>query len=119
MLTQNFLKVKRRVETWLLDSLNINSIVIQSSKCENFALGATSESSGGSRRLAKINKAPSPSSGSTSSTGSSGGKDKLKKVQNCPKLCLYCFFRVFISAQLFSVFLICRNRNGVKDYSNK
>lgn len=40
--------------------------------------GATSESSGGSRRLAKINKAPSPSSGSSSSTGSSG-KDKLKK----------------------------------------
>lgn len=38
------------------------------------------ESSGGSRRLAKINKAPSPSSGSTSSTGSSGGKDKIKKV---------------------------------------
>ena len=38
------------------------------------------ESSGGSRRLAKINKAPSPSSGSTSSTGSSGGKDKVKKV---------------------------------------
>ena len=39
-----------------------------------------SESSGGSRRLAKLNKAPSPSSGSTSSTGSSGGKEKLKKV---------------------------------------
>ena len=43
-------------------------------------IGATSESSGGSRRLAKMNKAPSPSSGSSSSTGSSGGKDKIKKV---------------------------------------
>lgn len=42
--------------------------------------GVSCESSGGSRRLAKINKAPSPSSGSTSSTGSSGGKDKVKKV---------------------------------------
>ena len=30
--------------------------------------------------MAKMNKAPSPSSGSSSSTGSSGGKDKLKKV---------------------------------------
>lgn len=83
MLTKNFPKVNQCVETWLLDcvqTLNINSIVSQASKCENYGLGATSESSGGSRRLAKINKAPSPSSGSTSSTGSSGGKDKLKKV---------------------------------------
>ena len=48
--------------------------------CGNLFLGASSESSGGGRRLAKINKVPSPSSGSTSSTGSSGGKEKLKKV---------------------------------------
>lgn len=73
-------------------------------KCENFDVGATSESSGGSRRLTKINKAPSPSSGSTSSTGSSGGKDKLKKVSNSLKLCLYCFAGVFISAATFQYF---------------
>ena len=85
------------------------------SKCENFDLGATSESSGGSRRLAKINKAPSPSSGSTSSTGSSGGKDKLKKV-----LCLYCFVGVFISAvtlQCFTVLLrVAQSRHSVLRY---
>ncbi|XP_074624808.1 uncharacterized protein LOC141883279 isoform X1 [Acropora palmata] len=48
-------------------------------KADNPVEGVSCESSGGSRRLAKINKAPSPSSGSTSSTGSSGGKDKVKK----------------------------------------
>lgn len=81
-------------------------------KCENFDLGATSESSGGSRRLAKINKAPSPSSGSTSSTGSSGGKDKLKKVSNSLKLCLYCFVRAFISAATLQCFTFLLKEHG-------
>ena len=107
MLTQNFSKVNLHLKTRLLDRIqvfNINSFVIQASKYENLDLGATSESSGGSRRLAKMNKAPSPSSGSTSSTGSSGGKDKLKKVLNSPILCLDCFVRVFFSAATIQCF---------------